>query len=255
MKVVPDGLKREIGRPLYMKGVILEHPREGRMVHVVWDHGAFFHEDGDAIRRAIAEASGAAFERVLLTATHTHSDYWWPFVPEPRYRDFAVRAVRKPVEEAARRLEPVRAGWKTIEAPGLGRSRTVYLRDGRAYTERWAIPSTWHVPEEDILRRGPADDDLRILVLERLDGSRLAVMANFSCHNSAAMKDRRATDDFFGVASEIVGKAEECLVVVSPGSEGDQDPTAMVELARTKLESPARRAASKAATVPSTLTL
>jgi hypothetical protein len=69
-----------------------------------------------------------------------------------------------------------------------------------------------------------------MLVLERLDGSRLAVALNFSCHNSAALKDERITDDLFGVAAEIVEGAEGCVVLVSPGSEGDQDPTALVEL-------------------------
>ena len=39
-------------------------------------------------------------------------------------------------------------------------------------------------------------------------------------------------DDFFGVAMEIVENAEGegCVCLVSPGSEGDQDPTACIHL-------------------------
>lgn len=232
--VTPTDLDREVGRTLHMRGVILENPESGRHAHVVWDHGAMLHEDADPIRKVVAAAAKVPFDRVLLTATHTHSGYWWPFVPHPEFRDFVMNRIRTPIEEAALRLEPVRAGWRTIPALGLRRSRTVYLRDGRAYTERWAIPSSWHIPDETVLRHGPDDDELRVLVLERLDHSRLAVMANFSCHNSAAMNDPRVNDDFFGVAAELVGNVEGCPVLISPGSEGDQDPTAMIELGGTR---------------------
>jgi aminoglycoside N3'-acetyltransferase len=231
VSITPPGIEN-VARPLHMRGVIFDHPQNGKAAHLVWDHGAFLPIDGDPIRRAVAEASGVPFEAVLLTATHTHSDYWWPFVPHPEFVPFVAEQAAGAAKRAASELEPFRAGWTTIQAPGIRRSRTVYLKDGRAYTERWAIPSSWHVPEADILRHGPDDNELRLLVLERLDGSRLAVMANFSCHNSAGLKAKCIQDDFFGVAMEIVEAAEGggCTVLVSPGSEGDQDPTAIITL-------------------------
>jgi hypothetical protein len=80
-----------------------------------------------------------------------------------------------------------------------------------------------------------------MLLLERLDGTRLAVLANISCHNSAALKDHRVTDDFFGVAAQIVEQTEGSVALVSPGSEGDQDPTAVVDLGGERSMAYARR--------------
>ncbi len=247
VNVTPDRCGKEIGRPLHMRGLILEHPQTGRAAHVVWDHAEILAEDGDPIRKAISEAAQVPFEKVLLTATHTHSHFWWPFFPHPEYREFVIGRIQEPIRQAASRMEEVRAGWRTIAAPGIARNRTVYLKDGRAYTERWSIPSTWHVPQADIAHRGQADDELRILVLERLDGTRLAVALNFSCHNSAGGGDPRISDDFFGVAAQIVENAEGCLALVSPGSQADQDPTAMIELGGDRTALYAKRLGAKLA--------
>ncbi len=236
VNVVHPSFKGEVGRPLHMRGMLIDHPQDGRVALLVWDHGAVLPHEGDTIRRAVAEAAGVPFERILLTATHTHSSSWWAYTQNEDLLTYVARTVSESAAAAVERLEPVRAGWTSVRAPGINRNRTVYLKDGTAYTERWAQPFSWHIPEEQIKGRGPTDEDLRLLVLERLDGSRLAVAGDFSCHNSAALKDPRVTDDFFGVAMEIVEQVEgnSCVVLCTPGSEGDQDPTALVELGGTR---------------------
>lgn len=228
---ITDG-EKEVGRPMHLRGLIIQHPTDGGTVLMIWDQGYVLEINAAVIRSAVAEATGVEPQRVFLTATHTHSIEWYPSFPRPVYvAEIAERAARA-AQEAARHMEPVRIGWASAQAPGINRNRTVFLKDGRAYTERWFLPSSWHVPEADIAGRGPTDEEIRLLVAERLDGSRLAVWANFSCHNSAAMDDPRVNDDFFGVAMELVEQAvgNGCTALITPGSEGDQDPTALVEL-------------------------
>jgi aminoglycoside 3-N-acetyltransferase len=236
--ITPETPAKPVARPLHARGVLLDHPLGSRAALVVCDHGGFYHGEALTVRRAIGAAADIPAEAVLLVATHDHSAHHHHRVPDDAYvRLVASRAARAAVE-AATRLEPVRAGWTCARAPGIRQNRTVYLRDGRAYTERWLIPSTWHVAPADVLRRGPDDDDLRLLVLERLDGTRLAILADFSCHAMAGMHDPRLHDDFLGVAMETVERAEGgeggegggTVVLCTPGSEGDQNPSAMIRL-------------------------
>ena len=196
------------------------------------DHGGFYHGEATAIREAVAASTGAPLEAILLTATHDHSAHAHYRDPDMAYVAFLAREISEAAGAALERLEPVRVGWTSVPAPGINRSRTAYLRDGRAYTERWLIPSTWHVKPEDLLRRGPADEMLRLLIVERLDRSRLAVMADFSCHNMAGMNDPNLHDDFFGVAMEAVETVEGggCVALCTPGSEGDQNPMGLIRL-------------------------
>ncbi|MCK5843104.1 MAG: AAC(3) family N-acetyltransferase, partial [Victivallales bacterium] len=232
LDVTPPVPGREVARPLHLRGILLDHPQDGRGVLLLWDHCVFYKNEGEIIRRAVAEAADIPIERVMLTATHTHSGYGDPFVADPEYVEFVARKAALGAREAIKRLEPVRAGWTTVQAPGISRNRNVYLKKGGAYTERWAIPSTWHVPEDDMLKRGDHDEEIRILSLERLDGSHLAIFADLSCHNSAALLDEMMNDDFFGVAMGVLEEVEgaDCVALIAPGSQGDHDPTGMVEL-------------------------
>jgi aminoglycoside 3-N-acetyltransferase len=230
VNVTPDDLPRPLARVLRMRGVILEDASGNRAAHVVWDHLGAMTEDADVIRQVIAESAAVPMENVLLTATHTHAGFWWPFDPNPQYLEFVTSRIREPIRNARSTMHDVRAGWRDISATGIARNRTVYLKDGVAYTERWSIPSTWHIPAEKTSHRGPEDNQLRLLVLEKMDGSKLAVMMSFSCHNSAGGQEGGIHDDFFGIAAGIVEAAQGCLCLVSPGSIGDQDPTALIPL-------------------------
>jgi aminoglycoside 3-N-acetyltransferase len=230
--ITPPWYSGTVARPIHARGVLLEHPSGERAALVVVDDGGFYHGEGAVIRRALAEASGIPQASILLSTTHDHSAIAHHRAAEDRYIAHLASRVAEAGGEAAGRLEPVRAGWTVVPAPGINRSRTVYLRDGRAYTERWLIPSTWHVKPEAILRRGPADEDLRLLVLERLDGTRVAVAGDLSCHAMSGMHETRLHDDFLGVAMEVVETAEGngCVALCTPGSEGDQNPMGLVQL-------------------------
>jgi len=146
VNVTPDHLPRPVARLLLMRGLILEDASGVRAAHVVWDHAGVMTEDADVIREVISESATVPLDNVLLTATHTHSGFWFPFQPHPEYLEFVTSRIREPIREARGNMHEVRAGWCSIAAPGIARNRTVYLKDGAACTERWAIPSTWHIP-------------------------------------------------------------------------------------------------------------
>lgn len=230
--ITPPSPSREVVRPLHARGLLLDHPRGVRAALVVCDHGGFAHEEALVIRRALAAAADVPVEAILLSATHDHSAHHHFRAPDTPYVNFMAAQIAAGGRQAVAQWQPVRAGWTTAHVPDVNRNRTVYLRDGRAYTERWLIPSSWHVKPQDILRRGPADEAMRLLALERLDGTRLAVVADLSCHNMAGMHETRYHDDFMGVAMEVVEAAEGngCVALCTPGSEGDQNPMGLINL-------------------------
>jgi aminoglycoside 3-N-acetyltransferase len=230
--ITPPAPTRGVARPLHARGLLLDHPVGRRAALVVCDHGGFSHQEALTIRRALAVVTDVPVEGILLSATHDHSAHHHFRAPDEAYVDFMAAQIAAGGRQAATQWQPVRAGWTTAHVPDVNRNRTVYLRDGRAYTERWLIPSSWHVKPQDMLRRGPADEELRLLLLERLDGTRLAVVADFSCHNMAGMHESRYHDDFMGVAMEVVETAEGhgCVALCTPGSEGDQNPMGLINL-------------------------
>ena len=230
--VTPASPGRPVGRLLHMRGLLLEDAGGERSALVLVDHVGLAHGEAVLIRKAVQKAAKVPVDSVLVVATHTHSGYSYCFWPVPGYDERLAEIAGREFRAAAGRLEHVRGGWTTGSAPGVVRSRNVYLKDGRAYTERWAMPSAWHIPEDHKLRRGPSEDEIRVLVLERLDGRRLAAVADFACHNSAGMNAPEMHDDSFGVAMEIIEASEgpDCVALITPGAQGDQDPTVMIQL-------------------------
>lgn len=243
--ITPASPPLPVARPLHARGLILDDPRRGRAALIVCDHYGLYPGEVAVVRRAVAAAAGVPFEATLVTCTNDHSAYMgcgalvrhgprWS--GDPAYVSWLASRLGPAAAESISRLEPVRAGWAAVPAPGINRNRTVHLRDGRAYSEHWAMPSTWFTPLPDIVRRGPDDPDVRLLVLERLDRTRLAVLADFSCHNSAGMDDPATHDDFSGIAMEQVEQTEGhgCVALCTPGSGGDQEPMGLVELGGTR---------------------
>ncbi|MCY3800164.1 MAG: AAC(3) family N-acetyltransferase, partial [Chloroflexi bacterium] len=230
--VTPTKPSRPVGRPLNMRGLLLEDVGGERAALVLVDHVGLAHGEAMLVRKAVERAANVPVDSVLVVATHTHSGYSYCFWPEAGYDEHLSAIAEREFRAVAGRLEPVRGGWRTASAPGVARCRHIYLKDGRAYTERWAMPSAWHIPDDQKLRRGQSEDEIRVLVLERLDGSRLATVADFGCHNSAGMNSTEMHDDFFGVAMELIEASEGpgCVAFITPGAQGDHDPTVMIQL-------------------------
>ena len=116
---------------MHLRGLLLDHPQDGRAALLIWDHCYFCQSEGDQIRHAVAEATEIPFDRVLLTATHTHSGYASYLATPSEYIDLVASCSAVAAQKAMRSLEPVRAGWKSVPAPGISRKS-----DGLPITHR-----------------------------------------------------------------------------------------------------------------------
>jgi neutral/alkaline ceramidase-like enzyme len=124
-------------------------------------------------------------ERIVVAATHTHSGPGippYPPEPDPVYWPWLSAALASALAMADRDLEPVRLGWGTASAAGLGGNR----RD----------------PEESV------DDTATGLVLWRNDGISKGLLLGHACHPTVLGPDNRLLSaDFPGAALEVLQRA------------------------------------------------
>ncbi|OGO28544.1 MAG: hypothetical protein A2Z16_17585 [Chloroflexi bacterium RBG_16_54_18] len=101
------------------------------------------------------------------------------------------------------------------------------LKDGRVYTTRYGVPSTWRVNPDVIAGQGEIDPDLTILKIEKLDGEILAGVSNFGCHATVALVSVNLSGDYPGEAMDTIEKVlgPQAIALCTIGTAADVDPT------------------------------
>ncbi|MDR3692961.1 MAG: neutral/alkaline non-lysosomal ceramidase N-terminal domain-containing protein [Fimbriimonas sp.] len=195
--------------PLYARAVYLDDEQGGRLVWINADLIGLGTEACDSIRKRIASALGLACDRVVVSATHTHSGpptillnncgSWDP--ADDSYRMTLVERLAEAGTTAARSPEPVELTF--------GQSVCDVNHDRRGFASS-------HV-----------DHLCSCLGLRRPEGSYLAVMANYACHPVAlGGENRMISRDIFGfaadhVAAQLPGKP---IVLLTNGACGNLNP-------------------------------
>jgi hypothetical protein len=169
------------------------------------DAGALPEPIWEEVARRLEGELGIPADRVLLTATHTHSA---PRQEVPGYRDKIVESVRL----AKQRLAPARIGY------GNGVS---YINVNRNIidpkTRRW-----WEGPNYE----GPSDKTVAVIKFESLAGEPIAVYYNYAMHAVAVGQLDLVSADAPGAASKYIEDSLDGEVVAlwSSGAAGDQNP-------------------------------
>jgi hypothetical protein len=181
------------------------------------------------IRGQIQERIGLPPEAIQIACTHSHStpDTIGSGYQDQAYLAFMVDAIADAVCDAAANLGPARLGWGRVPIRGFAHSRRKKMRDGKVFTTRYGVPSTWRVNPDLIAGEGPIDPDLTVIRIERLDGEILAVISNFGCHASVALMSPNVSGDFPGEAMATLETVlgEGTVALCTNGAAADVDPT------------------------------
>ena len=165
----------------------------------------------------------------MVACTHSHStpDTIGSGNEDPAYLEQIVEAIATGIGQAAGSLEPVRLGWAKTPIRGLAHSRRIKMTDGRVYTTRYGVPSTWRVDPAIIAGQGAINPDLTVVRLETLSGEVRAVISNFGCHASVALLSREVSGDYPGEAMHALEGAlgGQAVALCTNGSAADVDPT------------------------------
>ena len=189
---------------LYARAIVLDNGVTTAALISV-DAGAIPDALWATVSGQIEKELGIAPERVLLTATHTHS------AGGPRAANYSQKIVES-VRLAKQRLTAARIGYGTgVSFINVNRQ----IVDPK--TGRW-----WEGANYD----GPSDKTVAVLTFEGLDGSPIAVYYNYAVHAVLAGQLDQISADIPGAASRYVEESFDDRIVAlwSSGAAGDQNP-------------------------------
>lgn len=230
-----DRLARVAHDPLHARCLVLDDGRI-QVALVVCDSCMIPRELLDEAKKLASKRTGIPVERMLISATHTHTA---PTVggvfqsdPDKGYSEFLSERIAQGIERAHKNLAPARVGW------GVGQNPT------QVFNRRWRMkPGTIQADPfgrtTDLVKMnpgyqnpgldkpaGPIDPDVSVLALQSLKGQPLAVLANYSLHYVGGVEPVSA--DYFGAFAERLktlldaDKSEPPFVgILSNGTSGD----------------------------------
>ncbi len=220
-----------VADPLFAKALALDDGQT-RLVLCVVDTCMI---PRDLIDRAKAEASratGIPTDRMLVSATHTHSA---PSAmgclgsrEDPRYIAFLPGRIRAAIVGAVQRLAPARVGWAQVDDWEHTFNRRWIRRPDRMLTDPFgqrnvrAHMHPGHESADALGPSGPVDPQLSVLAVQRADGRPLALLANYSQHYYGSPL---LSSDYYGRfahhVAALLGADDAFVGILSQGTSGD----------------------------------
>ena len=199
----------------------------------------------ERIRAEAEKLCGLPASSIMIASSHAHStpDTIGAGNEDPEYLEWMIAQIAAGIQQASERLQPARLGWDRALIRGLAQSRRVRLKDGKVFTTRYGVPSTWRVRAESIADHGPLDPDLTTVRVENLDGEVLAVISNFGCHSSVALMSPNVSGDYLGEAAWALEQAlgGQVVALLTNGTAADIDPTLEMPFWGPRTDANARR--------------
>ncbi|MFM8338154.1 MAG: PVC-type heme-binding CxxCH protein, partial [Opitutaceae bacterium] len=188
----------------------------------------------DRAKAAAAKITGIGTDRMLVSATHTHSA---PAAMgclgariDPAYAAFLPPKIAEAIAAAASREQPARIGRGAVDAWELTNCRRWIRRPDRLLPDPFgemSVRANMHPGYESPDVTGPAgpiDPQLTLLSVQTVDGTPLAILGNFSMHYFGAPP---LSADFCGRFAEGIGRlvgakeGDDFVGILSQGTSGD----------------------------------
>lgn len=194
----------------------------------------------DEAKRLAREESGLGPERILISATHTHSatsarsrNRFQESGPLDGYQAFLARRIADGIQRAVNNLEPARMGWGSGSLPGQVFNRRWFLKPGADLTDPFGGTDKVRMnpgrQNPDLLEpAGPTDPEIAFLSVQARDGRPIALLANYSLHYVGGVPRGHVSADYFGVfaqrMTELLGAERQdppFVAMMSNGTSGD----------------------------------
>ena len=189
----------------------------------------------DRAKRIASSKTGIAINRIMISATHTHSapsvmDYCLGSRADVKYRDFLPGKIAEAIEVAQSKLQPARIGFAKVDASTHTKCRRFITRSDKLGRDPFgdltvhAMMHPGHLNPDYIGPSGPIDPWLSIVSVQSASGKPLAVLANFSMHYFGGHPGVSA--DYYGrfaneISKRIADGDSEFVGVMSQGTSGD----------------------------------
>lgn len=236
--IVNGGMNERIAEklldPLHARCLVLDDGSE-QLAIVVVDSCMMPRVLLDEAKAMASQATGIRSDRILISATHTHSA---PSVMaclgsrrDEVYSRFLPNQIAKGIKLAQDRLAPARIGWAMGRDEGNVFSRRWLMKPGTVNAnpfgqsgERATMHPGFSNPNK-IRPIGPVDPEVAVLSVQTRDGRPLALVSNYSMHYVGGSA---VSADYFARFCDEIGKLigaqhspQPFVAMLSNGTSGD----------------------------------
>ena len=221
--------------PLHARCLVLDDGTV-RIAIAVVDSCLIPNEMADEAKRLTEQATGIPANRIMISATHTHSA---PSVcsvlksgEDEGYKEYLTGRIAQGIRKAQENVAPARIGWGVGKDPANVFCRRFMMKPGTARTNRFggskndqAQMNPGYENPNAVGPTGPADPDVSILSVQTPGGRPIALLGNYSTHYAGAPT---ISDDYFGVFASRIGEligaqgvSPPFVGIMSNGTSGD----------------------------------
>jgi hypothetical protein len=221
--------------PLAARALVLDDGAT-RLAIVVVDSCMMPRELLDRAKALARDRTGIPVDRMLVSATHTHSA---PAAmgalgcdADTDYVAFLPGRIAEAIDQAAKALAPAKAGWAVVEdydhthcRRWIRRPEKILVDPFGQRTARANMHPGYQSPDV-IGPSGPVDPGLSVLAVQSPDGRPIAVLANYSMHYFGT---EPLSADYYGrfaraLARQVGGGTADpsFVAIMSQGTSGDQ---------------------------------
>jgi hypothetical protein len=220
--------------PLFARSLMLSDGNETIAISIV-DSCMLPTDVCDSIKAKVTQRIGVPRDRILISATHTHSapstmDLCLGSRRDSNYTPYVIQKVADGIVAAYEKLQPAGVGYAAVDAHQLTNCRRWMLRSDRIGTDPFGdrtVRAMMHPGYQNpnyIGPAGPIDPQLSVLsVVSANDQTPICVMANYSMHYFGG--GGGFSPDYFGEVAKLleqqIGGDESIVGIVSQGTSGD----------------------------------
>ncbi len=176
----------------------------------------------DAAKVIAQRDTGIPTDHMLMSATHSHAAVRAMHIGDgpldDEYHEFLAQQMAAAVIEAHKNLAPAQVGFGSFDKPELVACRRFVCQPGTVSANPFGetderIKSVSATSTGVLRSAGPVDPQVSVVSLRHVDGTPLAVLANFSVHYCGDYRRGWVSADYFGAFAR---RMEEQLATNSP---------------------------------------
>jgi len=230
-----EQLASEVEDRLHARCLTLDNGQE-RVAIAVVDSCVIPRDLFDQAKRMAGDATGIPVDRILISATHTHSGPTLDAIlgsdGNSKYRQWLPGRIAQTIQAAVANLGPARIGWTVVQDVKHTHCRQWIRRPDRIDTDPFgyqSIRSMMHpgYQNPDYLGpAGPAEPSLSIVSVQTPEQKPIALLANYSMHYVGA---KPLSADYFGAFADKIAELTGTdtshppfVAIMSNGTSGDQ---------------------------------
>ena len=222
--------------PLHARALVIDEGNNENAIAIVVVDSCMIPQTICDKAKALANVrTGIAPDRMLISATHTHSapsvmNHCLGSRKDPKYTEFLPGKIAEAIAGAYERRQPAQVGWTTFDAGAYTANRRWITRPDILFPDPFgektvrAMMHPGYANPDYISVSGPTDPSFTLLSFQTTDGKPLAVLGNFSMHYFSGHQGVSA--DYFGqfcreLSERIASGDSDFVAIQSQGTSGD----------------------------------